>query len=356
MRHKLFLVHGMGVYNGDTWAKEVKKVLVTAYKKYPKLAAIPFDSQFEIEMVHYDPIFQEIVSRWQADAKEIQPLAIDVGASQAAQLVGWLRTVGKKDGKLIWTHAADVLLYRLSATVRERVKVNVAKQIVEGISKQYKKEQQSLWSVIGHSLGTAVAHDALDMLATGVVPGTDISAFDPTIEQAQSITMIANTSRVLETKVVDVYQSAVQPGKAGQAGRDCLRYVNIRHFLDPFTIPRMFRPQSWPDDATVAARRYQYCEVTHVHQVNVHDVCHYLLNPQAHIPLLRALAGESMITKSQEKTAIDEFPQFNGLSPEDAARIKKDLAAISPSSGESWPSLKNLWDDFNALLEMAGEA
>lgn len=354
MRHKLFLVHGMGVYDGDAWATELKKVLVTAYKKYPKLAATPFDTQFEIEMVHYDPIFQEIVSRWQADAKEIQPLAIDVGATHVAQLVGWLRTAGKKDGNFIWTHAADVLLYRLSATVRERVKVHVAKQIVDGVSKQYKKEQESLWSVIGHSLGTAVAHDALDMLATGTVPGTDISAFDPTIEQAQSITMIANTSRVLET-VVDVYQSAVRPGKAGQGGRDCLRYLNFRHFLDPFTIPRMFHPQSWPDDATVAQRRYQYYEVTHVHQVNVHDVCHYLLNPQTHIPLFRALAGETMITKAEEKAAVESFPQFNGLPPETAARIKKDLAAISPSSGETWPALKNLWDDFHALLEMAGE-
>ena len=37
------------------------------------------------------------------------------------------------------------------------------------------------------------------MLGTGAVPGTAINAFDPTIEQAQVLAMVANVSRVLET-------------------------------------------------------------------------------------------------------------------------------------------------------------
>jgi hypothetical protein len=158
------------------------------------------------------------------------------------------------DATGFWSHAADALLYRLSSTVRERVKVRVAKQIIDEVTKQYDTEQESLWSVIAHSLGTAVAHDALDMLATGHVPGAPVNAFDPKIEQANVIAMVANTSRLLET-VVDAYESAVKPGRAGQAGRDCLRFLNFRHFLDPFTIPQMFHPQAWPDAATVSANR-----------------------------------------------------------------------------------------------------
>jgi hypothetical protein len=355
VRHKIFLVHGMGVYDGDTWAGEVKQVLVKAYNQYPRLAAIDFDAQFEIVMIHYDPIFQEIVSKWQADSKALTPLAESVGAPLVASLVGWLQGAAKKDGNFIWTHAADVLLYRLSATVRERVKVHVAKQIVDGVSQQYDEHQRSLWSVVAHSLGSAVVHDSLDMLATGVVPGVPVNAFDPTIEQAQVVAMVANTSRLLET-VPDAYLSAVQPGKAGQRGRDCLRFLNLRHFLDPFTIPQMFHPQEWPDAATVASGRYRYVEIAHVHQANVHDICHYLANPAAHIPLFQALAGDSMISKAEAKKALDAFPQLGGLPVEELAGIKKDLAGISPSMGDLWPSLKKVWDDFHAILQARGEA
>ena len=229
----------MGVYDGDSWSAEVQQVLRNAYERYPRLAANSFDSQFEIVMIHYDPIFQSIVARWQSDADAIGELAGDVVPSQVDTLVGWLQNAG--GSSFVWTHAADVLLYRLSATVRERVKIHVARQIVEAVAEQYDEHDQSRWSVIAHSLGTAVAHDALDMLATGDVPGVPISAFDPAIEQAQAIVMIANTSRVLET-VADVYDSVVQPGKAGQAGRNCLRFLNFRHFLDPVSYTHLTLP------------------------------------------------------------------------------------------------------------------
>lgn len=351
MRHKLFLIHGMGAYDGDGWAKEVKDVLVAAWKKYPKLAAVKFDDQFEIEMIHYDPIFQEIVSKWQSDAEALGKLADQVGAAEVGTLVGWLRTAGKTDGNFIWTHAADVLLYRLSATVRQRVKAHVAEQIVKAVQNQYDKHHRSKWSIIAHSLGTAVAHDALDMLAAGEVRGTPVSPFDPRIEQAHVIAMVANVSRVLEIKtVVDVYESAVKPGRAGQKGRNCLRFLNMRHFLDPFTIPRMFRPQNWPDAKTVAAGRYAYMEVEHIHQVNVHDVCHYLRNPTAHIPLFRALAGDTRITKEQEKKAIDAFKPFGTMTDERAAKLKQKLGGIAPGMEGTWRSLAKVWDDLDSLI------
>jgi hypothetical protein len=344
----------MGVYDGDTWASEVRQVLLDAYKQYPRLDATDFDDSFEVVMIHYDPIFQEIVGEWQNDASAIGDLAGDVVPATVEAMVGWLRSAAKKDGNFIWTHAADVLLYRLSATVRERVKVHVARQIVDGVSEQYDAEGESRWSVVAHSLGTAIAHDTLDMLATGHVPGAPVTAFDPTVEQAQVVAMVANVSRVLET-VVDVYQSAVMPGKAGQAGRDCLRFLNFRHFLDPFTIPRMFHPQDWPDRATAAANRYRYVEAAHVHQANVHDICHYLINPAVHIPLFRALLSDAMITKKEEKDAVAAFPAI-GLEKEVVALIRKELSRITPSMGAIWSALPEIWDDFREVLHAQGEA
>jgi hypothetical protein len=355
VKHKIFLVHGMGVYDGNTWADEVKAVLVEAYGHYPRLAANAFDDQFEIVMVHYDPIFQEIVTRWQNDAKAIAPLASQVGASEVASMVGWLQTAGKTNGNFIWSHAADVLLYRLSALVRERVKAAVAKQIVDGVQAQYDDAGTSRWSVIAHSLGTSVAHDALDMLATGDVPGAAVNAFDPKHEQAVLVAMVANVSRVLET-IPDAYRSSVQPGKGGQAGRCCRGFLNVRHFLDPFTIPRMFHPQDWPDADTAARKLYRYVEVQHVHQVNVHDICHYLRNPAAHIPLFRMLTSDASISAKQEADAIAHFPQFGTLSSDAGGRIKGDLETVTPSVGADWPALRKIWDEFHTVLQFGGHS
>ena len=301
---RLFVIHGMGVFD-DSWVEPVEAQLSEIYGGYETLSSVPQSSRFTIHPIRYDDILTDLVKKWQDDANAISRLSAGVNAATAEALVGWLKTAGTG---FVWSHAADVLLYRCFSDVREAVVVTVANQIVKVITDDLNTLQESRWGVLAHSLGTAVAHDALHALWTTVFP--DGSRFDPADVKAAFVMMVANVSRILETDV-DALTSVVQPGRPSNADRGCLNYVTARHALDPFTIPRMFDPEQWPDAATVAQGRYQSVRVNHFRERNIHGLRHYLAHPAVHIPLMRLLADrKSVISVSEEKGGADGVHGF----------------------------------------------
>jgi hypothetical protein len=298
MADTIFLVHGMG-HHPEGWHEPVQTAIKKLYGKY-KLSRVPFDKRFSIKPISYDSVFRSLVTRWQADAAALGAASATVGATEVGNLVGWLRNAGQVDNNFVWSHAADVLLYRLFYTVRHEVKTHVAAEFAREIDSL---PASARWSVIAHSLGTAVAHDSLDMLMSGTQEDGSPTGFEARHEQAFVIAQVANVSRVLQT-AAKAYESNIKPGKAGQNGRGCRRFLNFRHVLDPFTIPKMFRPDAWPDSTAAANGLYQYVEVNHIHDVNVHDLTHYLKNPDVHIPLFRELTVLwSAVTKVLEAEA-----------------------------------------------------
>ena len=346
MADTIFLVHGMG-HHPDGWHVPVQTALKKLYGKY-NLSRIPFDRRFNLKPINYDSVFRTLVTRWQNDANALGPAAAALGASEVSNLVGWLRNAGQVDNNFVWTHAADVLLYRLFYSVRQEVKTHVAAEIATEIDNL---PASARWSVIAHSLGTAVAHDSLDMLMSGKQEDGSPTGFEARHEQALVIAMVANVSRVLQT-AAKVYDSNVKPGNAGQNGRGCRRFLNFRHVLDPFTIPKMFRPDAWPDSNAATKGLYQYVEVNHVHDVNVHDLVHYLKNPSVHIPLFRALSGfRSAVTNEQEAEAQENFKQFGQLSKSAGVRLKEKLEDVSPGISEDWKAYREIWDTFFALFD-----
>jgi len=337
---RLFVVHGMGVFD-DTWTKPVEQQLAQIYKNYETLASVPQKSRFTIHPIRYDDVLTTLVKKWQTDAKAISTLAQDVSASTAEALVGWLKTAGQG---FQWTHAADVLLYRCFSDVREAVVVTVANQMVKVINADLKSGQSARWGVLAHSLGTAVAHDALHALWTTTFPGGE--QFSPADVKAAFVMMVANVSRLLETDV-DVLESAVQPGKASNETRGCLNFLSARHALDPFTIPRMFDPLQWPDAETVEQGRYRSIRVSHFREANIHGLKHYLSHPAVHIPLMRLLADQkSAISASEEKTALAEFTDFGNVPAATALAELKRLELMQPARSDPWTKLRPIWDAF----------
>lgn len=337
---RLFLVHGMGVFDA-TWSKPVEKLLADIYGRYETLASVDQKARFTIHPIRYDDILRDLVKKWQTDSTAISKLATNVTAKLADSLVGWLKTAGTG---FQWSHAADVLLYRCFSDVREAVVVTVANQIFKVVNADLKKNQQARWGVVGHSLGTAVAHDALHALwATDFGGGV---RFEPADVKADFVMMIANVSRVLETDV-DVLESLVQPGKPSIATRGCLNFLTARHALDPFTVPRMFDPQDWPDSETVTSGRYQSIRVNHFRDKNIHGFEHYLMHPAVHIPLLRLAADQkSAISQSEEKAALKAFTDFGDLDPAEAIKALQRLELNQPSRSDEWPKLRAIWDAF----------
>ena len=336
---RLFVVHGMGVFD-ETWVKPVEKQLAEIYGQYETLSSVALKSRFTIHPIRYDDILSDLVEKWQADATAISKLSAGLSAAKVEALVGWLKTAGEG---FQWTHAADVLLYRCFSDVREAVVVTVANQMFKVINADLAKSQEARWGVLAHSLGTAVAHDALHALWTTQFDGVGISPADV---KAAFVMMVANVSRVLETDA-DVLTSTVQPGKASNPNRGCLNFVTARHALDPFTIPRMFDPEEWPDAETVQQERYRSIRVNHFRDRNIHGLNHYLSHPAVHIPLMRLLADQkSAVSASEEKRALKEFTDFGAIPIETAKNELKRLELMQPARSDDWTKVRSIWDAF----------
>lgn len=349
MANRLFLVHGMGKHEAG-WHQPVEALLREIYGRYRVARFVSFDERFEVVPIGYDDIFRDLLARWQQDAAAIGPLAEGVGAGQVENLVGWLR--GVDPDQFVWSHAADVLLYRLFFDVRQTVRTAVARQIADAIVDLKANET---WSVIAHSLGTAVVHDALDMLWTGTLPGGGGTGFSAAQNKAQLVMMVSNVSRVLETSP-DVYESTVRPGDAFDAGAGCFHFLNARHRYDPFALPRRFDPLAWPRPDSIALGRYLPVEVDHIHQSNVHSLEHYLANPRVHVPMLRCLTFERAVSQDEEEAALAAFPPFGTLGEDTAFDLKGKLEDLLPAVSDRWPRFAEIWDLFAAFLGGAGGA
>ncbi|HET9234533.1 MAG TPA: hypothetical protein VFP10_10360, partial [Candidatus Eisenbacteria bacterium] len=255
----LFLVHGMGL-SVDQWHQPFVDALEEQYAKYPNLAEKPFDERFTVIPVSYDDRLRQIVKRWQDDAEGVGKAAADVDARLVQDMTGWLKLAASED-HYEWTHAADVLLYRMFPSVHEHIKVHVGSQIATAVNKRKAGES---WSVLGYSLGTAVAHDSLHALWTDKMEGGTGFAADQ--ERALVVAQIANVSRILQTRP-KVYESAVKPGPASQK-RGCRYFLTARHRLDPFTSPASFDPVNWPDATAEQRRVFTKPRLEHIHQWN----------------------------------------------------------------------------------------
>ncbi len=210
----------------------------------------------------------------------------------------------------------------------------VNKQLVDGlVAMNAENAGENTAHIVAHSLGTSVISDALIALhAEGRLPA---GVLDARRFQWRSVTMLANTSRLLEPRfdVSDaldpadfkVYGSALKPGSRTSLVKS---YTNVRQRIDPITWPRRFQPIDWPNSA------YADVETVHFDELaGVHDVETYLSNPFVHLPLFQTLMGNSRLGSSVEveralkdldrdfpRVADVEFPELRGLIDLDPGR------------------------------------
>ena len=349
-RSLIFMLHGMG-NQPEGWAGPYVDAIKEAYGLYPFLQDTPIEERLAFVPLQYDDIFREIVQTWADNAALVRAAAKELNAP-VSRLTNWLVGADELKDNFAWTHAADVLLYRAFALVRNRVCTHVGKQLTVRIKREIDEAGSCSWSAIGHSLGTAVLHDTLARLWNPLsnLPGN--MAFAPENAQADLVMMVANVSRLLEVKSAsepyDVFETAVKPGFGGQLQRGCKYYVNVRHRLDPFTVPKMFNPQMWPDEAALAAipPRYLNVEVDHIHEKDIHSFAHYLKHPAVHVPMLRRLLGPQAVSDDEFRLAIDRFRVFGPLEDAAAIELKTKLESILPSQAADWLAigkLRNAW-------------
>ena len=228
----------------------------------------------------------------------------------------------------------DALLWYGVGLAHAAVKAHVAPQLVRGVRAMAQENggDMSRAHVVAHSLGTSVVHDTL--VALTLESDLHEGVLDPLQFKWQSITMVANTSRLLESAVdvspgassedFEAYNSILQPGRDDSC---CRSYLNVRHQIDPITWPRRFAP-SWPVGPYRNVVLDRFDEPTKIHNVD-----HYMRAPKFHLRLFRAILGDSTLgSRPEREVAQAAYEAAHPNSVDQAFQELRDLATLDDLS------------------------
>ncbi len=313
-KHIIFLVHGMGDFKKG-WSESVQDQVKSLYSAYKISRDFSFDTFFRFQEITYNHRFDKLREQWKKDSKAVLD-KLKEGGIEKSLATDLAKAGGAPGGDgFLSSHVLDVVLYRSIPMVAEAIRNDVSKQIVEALLDPANDERPK-WSMIAHSLGTAVAHDSLHALFTGTVDGQTLAG----TTKAHVLMMAANVSRLLEQKLVDAYRSVVRPG-AQPADGVCRVYLNAKHDWDPIPRPREFRPlDDWPDLPTRQEGRFVPISINAFQSKNVHALSHYLSNPKVHVeffrrlfPIAGAISDAELAQASALYEAATPFGQFEAL-------------------------------------------
>ena len=309
-KHIIFLVHGMGDFK-DGWSqsasgdysKSIQALIKAGYMSWPQVSWIDFEQNFEFCEINYNTKFEQLRKQWKDNTNELNAALKAVGV--AGGVIKKFSDLAAAPTKNSFqnTHILDVVLYRLVRQMTGTVRSSVITRILDRLEQQYQEQGRYSWSIIAHSLGTAVVHDSLHaMYATERKKDGEKLSRLKSITYPRSVTMLANVSRVLESDY-KVYDSMVAPGASTNANSICDLYLNVRHEWDPIPAVRKFDPpDQWPTPQVRAKDKYRNVILRSIAAVPadaekpdarvVHDFEHYLSSPKCHGALACALSGD----------------------------------------------------------------
>lgn len=301
MKQVLFLLHGMGesadgpLQQSDKskWSTEVEAQLRAAASAY---AGFPHD-KLVIVPILYDDVFVTYAKTW-------AELAEQLSGSSLSPLVSWLEDAASSD--FFWSNVGDVIQYRALEQVRKHVVTHVAAQMARVID-EHGTGLKAKYSILSHSLGTAVAHDAVQKLATTPIDSNTV--LQPPGFRFETFVALANVSRLVWATDARFYdETRVRPLGAGLSDDRCAvrHYINVRHVADPFPSIVRFVRKSWP------AASYLSLELRHVRKLNVHAFTHYLASPEVSDMLLYQLFGGTVIPRAQMMQRANRFQNYEG--------------------------------------------
>lgn len=302
--HVLFLVHGMGQQQ-ENWSVPVSQQLSKIAKQYQRFEDQDLDEFVMFEPIRYDNLFDDLLNRWQENFSSVMNSEAS-GVIPDGELTKMMESLNDDERRFFWSHVADVLIYRFFPLYRDRVRIEVIRNIAKKVSfYRNKYGNNTRFSFLAHSLGTAVIHDSLHLLGSTEWDDEIANVMGPPHTRFQSLFMLANTSRILESNV-SLQDSIVCPVKSrGDHNREYLdQYINVLHEYDPVTLLWRFSGESW-------GANFRQINLRHFRNVNIHDFSHYLDHPGVHIALLRVLCGFRAVTPAEELNAADAYKDID---------------------------------------------
>ncbi len=336
-KHQVFLVHGMGSFEKD-WSLGIQRQLKEIYASYPKVKSFGLVDDIEFAEITYNDVFEKWRRQWKKDAtdasKAATMLGIDTGLAQTLIDLG-----GAASGNSFFqTHILDVVMYRFIKPMSEEVCQSVHQQI---LSRLNSAPQNGIppWSVIAHSLGTAVTNDTLHAMFSQ--PDADGKLLSNNYAPWY-LFMVANVSKILWNKGGDFYSSKVHPHVKNTEGM-CYKYCNFHHELDPFTLIDPFSPPDyWFPNNTNDLKFYIDVKIDKddIKELNIHSLSHYLSHPSINAPIIRTLAQDwDGVIESADFSTAQRNWQKNKLIPAALQKAQADLAAYVLSAQSPWNDL-----------------
>ena len=332
-KNVLFLIHGVGDHKPG-WSKPTQKILDKEFTRYMVQSGKSTKLKDELEFVEisYNDIFTSVWSRWSELVSKLEiPNASKPVFKDLTKTLGKASASGSQAGnnKKI-DYAGDAVLYYTLELVQRLVQLKVMSIISSTMADRWGKNIRTEFGVLGHSLGTAVAHDALQRLGTTkwttnkwesnvedsieVARDTLASASGKLLKsdktllnklknnasfsglaadefQFSAIIMVANTSRIL-SRSVNPYKSVVRPrpDRLTSTVKGFTDYfVNISHDLDPVAQIKKFDTKKINQPPGFAIN----VDIRHLYAKNVHALEHYVINPAAHRDLFEIMCANS---------------------------------------------------------------
>lgn len=345
-KHIVFFVHGVGD-DAKGWSKGLRADFKALFDSYPLPAGgQPFSEMFQTEEIFYNDLFDEWRKRVAKEAGDALRMLGDGGLSGSA--VTRLLDAGTAAGGsgFLRTHAFDALQYRYLRLVSESIRSAVEFQIMARLN-ETDFGTPVRWSVVAHSLGTSVVHDALhEMFDPG--PGTEQSS----LFQPYAVVMLANVSRLLSNPDVlgdgvNAYSSFVRPDREPERGA-CRYYLSCANRFDPIALAGDFEPpETWLGAQAKAQRRFRPLNFRSIpNNRQVHGFGEYLAHPGVHVPLFRILAGDpDRITDAQEETAHQQYRAAHPLPDPDHLKRRAIEELGARAAQDDWFERLALWKD-----------
>jgi len=379
MKNVLFFVHGIGRH-GAGWSAAADgpvPALDAAMKRYPCFAGKQLADLVDIVEVRYDDLFDLVLDQWETLADDLGPAA---GAFPwVAKVQALLAEVGGNKN-LYADLGGDILLYGGFDIVARAVRLRVASILAGEVLKRHLKaaepgETFPRIGIVAHSIGTAVAHDALWTLATADFLGDQSTvAASPALATAPGLLGTNQLTDDQRAHFEEVRQGTqANPDRPMPFPLNTLvlvsnviplisrvegDYLSAKH--DTLLQCALFRDVNNRFDPVCNVKRFQVgtrsngkrLGVDHIRERNTHSFAHYLSNPLVHMPLLTRMTD--VVTPDDITLAKQEADaHWQGLGGALAAEVQVKLTQLVDSAVASSGNIQDLLTTIRALKALA---
>ena len=321
MKRVIFIVHGVGRHNAG-WSQEFSKrfkALLNALEEDDGFERAPLVAELKnttfVEVL-YDDIYQQFVAvMLEREGAFIEALQF-AGLKSLAKLF----TTDSAEKSAVRDNIFDILVYRAMREHRLMTRKHVALQMMKAVRELGTDEVE--YSVVAHSMGTAVMHDTLQEMATeSGSPLRHGFAFS-----FKNLAMVANTSALLRNDF-DPRESLVRPFIAVNDPGYVTSYLNFSHKFDP--VAQIYSYEGYMKGQP--AKRYTYATISHIQEKNIHALLHYLNDPGVYIRLFNAIYGKKLVPDAYVKAVAMQAPGKTLKQEAADALIGKITLAIQPA-------------------------